>query len=334
MNSRELIKAMIDGKPVPRCGFWMGNPHHDTWPIYFKYFKVGSEDELRKILKDDLVWIYADNAYKSPDGSPPFKNPRKGEGLSCEGVFSDCTSLAQIEAYPWPDPKYLDFSDVIAKLKSSGDIYRASGMWSPFFHIIADLFGMENYFIKMYTEPELVKAVTERTVNYYLEGTRKLFEEAGDEIDAFFFGNDFGTQLDTLISPEMFEEFVFPYFKKLTDLGHEFGKHVILHSCGSIYKVIPRILELGVNALHPLQALATNMDAETLTQFKGKLTFFGGIDTQDLLMNASPVQIKEEVLRIQRILGPRLIVSPSHEALLPNVPPENVEAMSKAVFEK
>ena len=332
MNRRDLIRNMIDGRPVPRCGFWLGSPHQETLGIYFKYFKVDTEAELREKLGDDFLWIYADS-YKSPDGTPPFHNPRKGEGLSSEGVFSDCTSIAQIEDYPWPDPKYLDFSYLIGKLKLSGDIYRASGMWSPFFHLVAGMFGMENYFIKMYTEPELVKAVTDRSVKFYLAGTRKLFEEAGDEIDAFFFGNDFGTQIDTLISPEMFEEFIFPYFKQFTDMGHEFGKHVILHSCGSIYKVIPRILELGVNVLHPLQALATNMDADTLAQFKGKVTFFGGIDTQDLLMNASPAEIREEVRRIRRVLGPQLIVSPSHEALLPNVPPENVEAMAQAVFE-
>jgi uroporphyrinogen decarboxylase len=59
----------------------------------------------------------------------------------------------------------------------------------------------------------------------------------------------------------------------------------------------------------------------------------GGIDTQELMTNGTPEQVKEEVRRVMRILGPHLIVSPSHEALLPNVPPENVEALSQAVFE-
>jgi len=272
MTSRELIKNIIDGKAVERCGFWMGEPHEDTWPLLLDYFNVDSQAEVRAKLNDDIIWLFGDDSYKSPDGGPTFPNPRKGEGLSCEGVFSECTDVAKVDEYPWPDPANFDFSEFIEKLKNSGEMYRASGLWAPFFHIVGDMFGMENYFIKMYTDPEVVQAVTKRIVDFYLAGTRKLFEEAGDEIDAFFFGNDFGSQQDILISPDCFETFVFPYFRKLTELGHEFDKHVILHSCGSIYKVIPRLLELGVDVLHPLQANAANMDADTLSQFKGKVT--------------------------------------------------------------
>ena len=74
------------------------------------------------------------------------------------------------------------------------------------------------------------------------------------------------------------------------------------------------------------------MDAQTLaSDFKGRIAFMGGIDTQDLLVHAGPAEIKAEVQRIKQLLGPSLIISPSHEALLPNVPPRNVEAMAMAV---
>jgi uroporphyrinogen decarboxylase len=193
---------------------------------------------------------------------------------------------------------------------------------------------MENYFIKMYTNPDVVHAVTRHVIDFYLEGNRRFFEVAGDLLDGFFFGNDFGTQLDLLISPRQLEEFVLPYFKELTNQGHQHGYQVILHSCGSIYKVIPQLIQLGVNALHPLQAKATNMDAETLSDaFRGKIAFMGGIDTQELLVNGTPEQVRADVHRVKALLGPRLIVSPSHEAILPNVPPENIQAMAEATFE-
>ena len=76
------------------------------------------------------------------------------------------------------------------------------------------------------------------------------------------------------------------------------------------------------------------MYAETLARdFKGRIAFLGGIDTQDLLVNATPEEVKADVRRVKRLLGPRLIVSPSHEALLPNVPPRNLEAMAEAAIE-
>jgi uroporphyrinogen decarboxylase len=93
------------------------------------------------------------------------------------------------------------------------------------------------------------------------------------------------------------------------------------------------LIRLGVDALHPLQAKAAGMQAETLARFKGQVTFMGGIDTQNLLVHGTPEQVKADVRRVKKILGPRLIVSPSHEALLPNIPPENIEAMAQAVAE-
>ena len=259
---------------------------------------------------------------------------RKGPGHGAAGVFAACEDVKEVQDFAWPDPDYLDFTEILQQLRQAGDVYRASGFWCPFFHEVADFFGMENYFIKMYTHPDVVHAVTRHVVNFYVEANIRFFEKSGDLVDAFFFGNDFGTQLDLLVSPESFHEFVFPYFRQLTDLGHRHGLQVILHSCGSIYKVIPDLIDLGVDALHPLQAQAADMNAETLARdFRGKIGFMGGIDTQHLLVHGDPDSIKKDVRRVKVLLGPSLIVSPSHEAVLPNVPPCNIQAMAEAALE-
>ncbi len=197
-----------------------------------------------------------------------------------------------------------------------------------------DIFGVESYLTKMYTHPEIVSSVTDHVCRFYFEANEMLFTQAGKMIDGYFFGNDFGTQRDLILAPEMFDQFVLPWFQRFTDQAHRHGYQVILHSCGSIYRVIGKLIDAGVNCLHPLQARAANMNAETLSsEFRGRISFLGGINTQDVLVNASPAEVMEEVRRIKKLLGPRLIVSPSHEALLPNVPPENVVAMAKAALE-
>ena len=63
------------------------------------------------------------------------------------------------------------------------------------------------------------------------------------------------------------------------------------------------------------------------------MAFIGGIDTQDILVNNSPEQVKDEVRRVKDLLGPSVVISPSHEALLPNIPPENIVAMAEAAGE-
>ncbi|MCL5103346.1 MAG: hypothetical protein M1133_04435 [Armatimonadetes bacterium] len=332
MDSRERIKTIFSGQKADRCGFWLGMPHPDTWPGYLEYFNSDSEESVRRRLRDDIRWICAEfGSYKHPKGKPLFDIVRIGISEGAEQVFAECEDAAEVEAYEWPNPDYLDFSGVLHELRNSGDVYRASGMWSPFFHIVADLFGMETYFVKMYTNPDVVDAVTRRVCEFYLEANERFFEVAGNEVDALFFGNDLGTQLDLIVSPELWERFVMPYTKRFIDQGHAHGYQVMHHCCGAIHKVIPRFIELGIDALHPLQAKAHNMDAETLAgDFKGKIAFVGGVDTQDLLVNGTPEDIRADVERVKSLLGPNLVISPSHEALLPNVPPENVAAMAEA----
>lgn len=78
-----------------------------------------------------------------------------------------------------------------------------------------------------------------------------------------------------------------------------------------------------------------NMDADTLARdYKGRIAFMGGIDVQQLLIYSTPEQIRADVRRVRRILGPNLIISPSHEAILPNVPPVNVQALIEAAQEE
>ncbi len=188
--------------------------------------------------------------------------------------------------------------------------------------------------MKMYTHPEIVHAVTDHVCRFYYEANERFYKVAGDMVDGFFFGNDFGTQRDLICGPEHFDEFIMPWFRKFTAQAHSHGYQVILHSCGAISKVIGRLIEAEVDCLHPLQARAAHMSAETLAaRFKGQIAFMGGIDTQELLGKGSPDEVKADVRRVKKLLGPCLIVSPSHEAILPNVPPENVVAMAEAARE-
>lgn len=331
MTSRERIKAIFAGEKADRCGFWLGMPHPDTWPIYLRYFNTDDEEQVRRMLGDDLRWICAEwQSYKHPEGKALFNMVRVGISGGAEPVFADCEDVDEVEAHDWPNPDYLDFTEIVHRLRNAGDVYRASGMWCCFFHIAADMFGMENYFVKMHTNPDVVDAVTRHICEFYLEANERCFEAAGEEIDALFFGNDVGTQLDLLISPELHERFVMPYTRRFVEQGHAHGYQVMHHCCGAIHKVIPKLIDAGVDALHPLQARAANMDAETLARdFKGKIAFVGAIDTQQLLVHGTPEDIRADVRRVKELLGPNLVVSPSHEALLPNVPPENVVAMAE-----
>jgi len=331
MTSRERIQALIAGEPADRTGFWLGNPDAATWPLLHAHFGTRTQEDLRLKLNDDFRWIcpqfFPECANACGFGWRGGKKTSHGQA----GPFADCEDPRAVEDFPWPDPSKPVFDACLQALRDAGPFYRASGMWTCFYHNVMDLFGMEDYMVKMYTHPAVVHAVTDRVCQFYYDVNERFFPLAGSEVDAFFFGNDFGTQLDLICGPAQFDEYILPWFRRFTEQGHRFGKQVILHSCGAIHRVIPRLLDAGVDCLHPLQALARDMDAGTLARdFKGKVCFLGGVDTQQLLVHGTPRDIRAEVRRLRGLLGPRLIVSPSHEALLPNVPPENVAAMAEA----
>lgn len=334
MNSRERIQALIAREQADGCGFWLGNPDPATWPILHAYFGTDSEEALRVELGDDFRWLAPEvhvRGYFHPDGRAMFDLGQERISHGQAGPFAHCEDPAEVEDYEWPRVEYIDLTAAIQALQAFGDTYRASGFWSPFYHDIMNLFGMENYLVKMYTHPEVVHAVTDRVCQFYYEANELFFSVAGEYCDAFFFGNDFGTQRDLIVGPQLFDAFIMPWFSAFTQLGHRYGKQVILHSCGSVYKVIPRLIDAGVDCLHPLQARAANMEAERLArEFGGKITFLGGIDAQGILPYGTPQRVKEEVYRVRELLGPHVIVSPSHEAILPDVPPENVQAMAEA----
>jgi uroporphyrinogen decarboxylase len=260
---------------------------------------------------------------------------RSRSTLSQPGIFKDMTDPREVADFPWPDLSHLDFSGTLAEIAKHPDKAVMTGFWSSFYHEAVRFFGMENFFAKMYGDPEVVLAVLARVVDALCEANDRFFAALGGAADIFFFGNDMGNQLNLMISPELFDRFVLPGMKRLIGVAKRHGKKVVLHSCGSVYRIVPRLIEAGVDGLHPLQARAANMEADRLArEFGGRIAFIGGVDTQELLMKATPAQVRDEVLRLRAAFGPNYVVSPSHEAILPNVPYENVAAMARAAREE
>lgn len=339
MTNRERFKNIMN-HASDHSGFWHGNPNPASVEYIYGAFKVASDFELGLKLGSTCRWVMPEehHMWKHPDGRPMFDvlGGKKRVSLNQDGVFADCEDIREVEAFDWPDERYVDFSETIREIDRTiaSDQAVLSGSWSCFFHNVCDFFGMENYFVKMYTDPGVVEAVTERVADFYLCVNERLFQQAAGKIDLFFFGNDFGSQRDLLISPECFDKFVMPTFVKFTRQAHRHGMKVLLHSCGSIDRVIPRLIDAGVEALHPIQAKAAHMDAISLSKKYGdRLVFVGGVDTQELLPFGTPEQVRDEVRRLRDVFGPNYVVSPSHESIMPGVSAENIQAMAEAAAE-
>ena len=342
MKPRERFYATIGNQMVDRPATWLGLPTNSALPVLLKYFDVSSIHELKSKLQDD-VWPVIVPYYNEPnnDIGCALNFAKEGEGgsqedrtLTAPGYFENMTDSTEVANYPWPDPR--DFLDVNESKRRASEIpeqyVRMGIMWSAHFQDACAAFGMENALTTMMMYPEMFRAVIDRITDFYLDTNELFYEATKGYLDAVLIGNDFGSQSALMVDPGMLREHVFPGTKKLIDQAKSYGLTVVHHSCGSIFPIISDLFEMGVDVIHPIQALAADMDVETLKKnFEGKGAFCGGIDAQELLVNGSPEEIDKKVKQVKKVFPSGLVISPSHEAILPDIDPANIEALFKAV---
>jgi len=246
-------------------------------------------------------------------------------------------TLREIHDYPWPDPNWQDVSRIRADALAWNRQYAIlGGDWSPFWHDAIDLLGMENLYLKMFDEPEIVDAVLQHLVDYYAAVSQRIFDAAADVIDVFFIGNDFGSQNGPLLSPAQFERFMLPHLKRLIDLGHAYNLKVQLHCCGGFEPLISAMIAAGLDGLHAIQPCCAGMDLRTLkSRYGQKILFNGAIDSHHVLIKGTPDIVRQRTHEVLDIMAPGggYIAGASHDYILEETPVENVVAMFDAVAE-
>jgi uroporphyrinogen decarboxylase len=303
-----------------------------------------NDEGLRLRLGDDFRRVFA--RYKGPEH-------QLGTGVTSRTVFAvertglgygqpvshplANATLENVSEYCWPTPEWMDVSQIRAEALQCGKQYAIlGGDWSPFWHDLIDLLGMETMFVKMHDEPQLVDGLLRRIVDYYLAVNRRIFDAVGGEIDIFFIGNDFGSQTGPLLGPGLFRRFVLPYLVRLADLGHAYGMKVMLHCCGGIAPLIPLIIEAGIDGLHAVQPSSRGMDLTKLkADFGDRIVFNGAIDSQHVLIEGTPQTVRARTREVLQIMMPGggYVAGASHDSILGETPLENVLAMFDAISE-
>ncbi|MFA7344333.1 MAG: uroporphyrinogen decarboxylase family protein [Terrimicrobiaceae bacterium] len=343
MTKKERFHATLERKPADRPASWLGIPAASAIPALLEHFGASDLAGLKAAIGDD-VWPvelpyhspFSDAIYMAFDFSKKGHVVNEERTLNSPGYFEEVTDPAAVEDFPWPDPAmHIDPAECRAVVgRAPGDHAVLGVVWSAHFQDACAAFGMETALMNMMSEPEIFRAVIDRITQFYLKANGIFYAAAGNALDAVLIGNDFGSQSSLMLSRELIKEFVLPGTKALVDQAKSHGLKVIHHSCGAIREIIPDLIEIGVDAIHPIQALATGMDAGGLARDFGKsASFCGGVDAQNLLVNGTPDGVKACVRRLRRLFPTGLVISPSHEAILPDIPPKNIRALFEAANE-
>lgn len=337
MNAKERVLTTFEHRIPDRVPLWYGADPTVTATL-MRMTGACDEEALMQRLHIDFRRV------RERYAGPPLPTRPDGSRLSYWGVWrggsyygqplthplAGVETVEQVEAYAWPSPDWFDFAHLRAECAAWADNALIGGPWVVIFTDATELVGMQEFFVKMITHPEVIKAVLQKVSDFYHTLAVRFFETCGDQLDIFFFGDDLGTQQRLLISPTMWREFCAPHFVRFLNLGRQAGLKTMFHSCGAVADLIGPWVEFGLDALNPIQRLARGMDLPVLKAAYGdRLTFHGAVDHQQVLSFGAEVDVRREVRAVIDVLAPGggYCLAASHDLLLAEMPPENILAM-------
>jgi len=258
------------------------------------------------------------------------KNPTGAYEEIVEFPLRDA-SPNDVHNHPWPKPDWWDFKplpEVFEKLDANGPLhlrFRAGSI----FEVAWQLCGMDQFLMDLAVDPEVPLLIMDYLTDITVEILDQVLENNANRLDMVYFYDDVATENALMISKKMWRQYIQPRHMRLIEVAKKYNRKIMYHCDGSIYPLIPELIEMGVDLLNPIQVDAKNMEDWRLKEeFGDTLCFHGGIDNIHTLPNGSPEDVKNEVRHRKEILGKDggYIVASTHH-IQSNTPPENVDAM-------
>ncbi len=261
-----------------------------------------------------------------------------------QGLYFDLSSTPLLQVpdeklydFPWPDTadplRVKGIRATAQKILQQQDRALIVGPSVPpnLLETFTWLHGFEEGYATLISNPKRSELILEKLTHLKIALWENILDEIGDIIDVVFEGDDLGGQNGPLISPALYRKSIKPWHAKLfAAIKKKTAAKILLHSCGSIYELLPDIIETGVDAINPVHLSAKNMEPEKLKRdFGDDLTFWGGgCDPQEILPHGSPQQVKDAVKKSIDTLAPGggFVFGAVHN-IQPDVPIQNIEAL-------
>ena len=312
MTKREIIKMVLDGKkppyvpwsfkftqePLKELQKYYGEEDLDI-PLGNHILNLGSDigffKEIAPNLFQDVFGVVWDRSIDKDIGDP--KSPYVISEASLEGV-----------TFPDPhDPRF--FANIESEIVKKPDLFRLFQIGFSLYERAWAMRGMENLLMDMMMYPDFVHELFAKIADYNIAQMKKAMEY---DIDAIYFGDDWGQQNCLIFGYDMWKEYVYPQLKRMYGFARDNGKYVMIHSCGKVDELFPDLIECGLNCFNPFQPEVMDIYS-ILPKYRGKLAFHGGLSMQKLLPFGTPDEVAAETKRLLELgKDGGYILSPSH----------------------
>ena len=311
MTKREVIKCVLDGKKPPYV------------PWSFKFTKEPKEmlqahygvEDLDPVLGNHIMQLGSDIGFFNHLGGDLYQDVFQvvwdrsidkdiGDVKGC--VLSEPT----LEGYQFPnplDPRF--FANIESEIAKKPDMFRVFQIGFSMYERAWTLRGIENLLMDFYINPQFVHDLLDAICDYNLAQVEEALKY---EIDAVYFGDDWGQQIGLIMGYDLWKEFIYPRLKRMYGRVRAAGKYVMIHSCGDVDELFDDLISIGLNCFNPFQPEVMDVNS-ILKAYRGRLAFHGGLSMQKTL----PFGTKEEVIRESEHLlelgkEGSYIFSPSH----------------------
>jgi len=329
MTKREVVKLALDGRRPPYVPWSFGF----TKEAYEKLAEHFGGEALDDVFQDHFVTLgepvgfttdIGDGCVQDVFGVVWDRNVDKDIGNVKGCVLPEPT----LKGYELPDP--LDrrsFDGIPQKLVRYSDRFRVFAIGFSLYERAWTLRGMQNLMMDFYDHPAFVHELLDAIVQYNVAQVRGALEY---DIDAVYFGDDWGQQRGLQMGPGLWREFIRPAIEKMYGVVRGAGKCVMIHSCGDVDELFDDLIEIGLSCFNPFQPEVMDVGA-LMKRYHGRLAFHGGLSTQKTLPYGTPEDVRREtewLLELGREGG--YVFAPAH-AVEGDVPLESMLAFIETV---
>ncbi len=311
MTKREIIKLVLDG----------GKPPYVPWS--YKFTKEPLEmlkehygvDDLDPVLGNHILQLGSDIGFFEQIAPDMYQDVFKVVwDRSIDKDIGDATGIVltepTLEGYEFPnplDPRF--FANIESECAKKSDMFRVFQIGFSLYERAWSMRGIENLLMDFYLNPDFVHQLLDAICDYNIAQINKAIEY---DIDAIYFGDDWGQQKGLIMGYDIWKEFLYPRIQRMYAAARNAGKYVMIHSCGDVDELFPDLIAAGLNCFNPFQPEVMDVK-EIIETYRGRLAFHGGLSMQKTL----PFGTKEEVVAESKMLlelgrEGGYIFSPSH----------------------
>jgi uroporphyrinogen decarboxylase len=373
MTHRERILAALDHRTPDRVPVDLGSSyatsiHAHAYAEVRRHLGLPSEPEPRYLLPravsiipaDDIMERFQIDTRPLVIGAPDrqrggftaddvfvdewqvtWTKPEGGHFLNTNGPFRHLIDPTprDLDEFSWPDPedpgRYRGLRERAQTLAQATDHAIVLDLWVGLVHIAQFMRGFAEWLEDLVLNPTFAEALMERIEDFWVRGAERALAEVGPYVDVVQFVEDLATQRGPMMRPDLYRRMIKPHHRRMAEVVKRQGKRLLFHCCGSARAFLPDFIDIGVDAITPVQVSAAHMDTRCLKREFGRdLAFWGGIDTAEVLPRGTPADVRAEVRRrIDDLAASGGFVLCAVHNIQADVPPENIAAMYDEAIE-